>query len=479
MSEEPPKRWPLVTNPGNRFFDPTKDGRLVNAFAEKDPQFNEYDVIRRPGVQPNSSLTTMADSGRGIFNWRPDAATSYLMQVRQAAGVATLYKDTAAIDTVEVSDIPYDWEPVASATPSLFFKTGGKAFIYDDSAVTPVNDANWLSFADYVLPGLASLNGRLYALAAPNRVYGATNLNDGSAWSTTNLILANDNPDWGTYICRYLQYILVMKTSTTEVFQDVGNPTGSPLGKVEGVSIPYGCVHTECVVRINDDLFWPAKSRNTAQDTEMTQVVRMSGLTPQVISTPEIDRILSSTTPSSAYCLLLTGHKFYCLECLQADGNRITLVFDLTEGLWYEWYMPTRILAASGGPYNFVLQPYEGQPLQIGSLITHDQTVNTDPVLPISMDIFTPNMDFGLDYIKTCNMLYFTGDQTNGTILQIRRSDDDYKSWSNWRRVDLSKKKPRIADEGAFYRRAYHLRFNQVGPIRLRSMGLSLDLGLM
>lgn len=478
MADEPPKRWPLVTNPGNRFAAPTQDGRLVNCFAELDPQYNEWDIIRRFGVRPHPAFDSSFDNlGKGIFSWSPSFGTNYIMQVRSDGATAGIYRNTTFLDNVQ--DLVYDaFEPVQSSTPTLFFKAGGFGYTTDGTTVTAISDANWLTFDQDLLPGAASLNGRLYVLAAPNRVYGATNLNDGTAWSLLNLILANSDPDNGTYIVRYLEYILVMKELSTEVFRDEGNSTGSPLGKVPGVNIPYGCLFYRTVVRINDDLMWVATSRNSSNLQTIRQLVQMQGLSTQVVSTPQVDRLLTIYTPIAAYPMFRSAHKLYCVE-LFTGFDYITLVYDLTSQLWYEWYMPTRISFSSGGPFGEILQATDGQPLQPVTNASFDQTEIAGALIPIPMDIYTPNMDFGVDWQKTLWSLSFTGDQTAGTILKIRRSDDDYQTWSNFRQVDLSKKKPRISDEGAFYRRAYHLRFDQAGPIRLRSMGMLLELGDM
>jgi hypothetical protein len=472
VGDEIPQRWPLVTNPGNRYSAIIQDGKLVNAYAEKDQQMNEYNVYRRPGMRPYEPFETIAGLlGRGIFQWSPDLGASYIMQVR-SSGTASIYKDLVALDTVEDGD--YDaFEPVASSTPTLFFKTGGFAYTTDGTTVTPVTDLVWVGFAADVMPGAASLNGRLYVLVAPNKVYGATNLNDGTVWSSLNLILANDGPDWGTYITRYLQYILVLKTWTTEVFQDVGNPTGSPLGRVPGVTIPYGCLATDTVKRVGDDLYWVAVSLSSSQSSELKQVVRMRGLQPQIVSTPQVDRLLAAHTIGRAFYAVFNSHQFYCVGLLTEGEGYFYLVYDITENLWSEWTFPKQIRDVSADIFQMTL----GKPLQIIQSLTHDVT-DEDPS-SITMDIYTPNMDFGVDYVKTLWALYFTSDQTKSTICQVRHSDDDYQTWSNFRTVNLGLKKPCLHNEGTFYRRAYHIRFTQVGPIRMRALGMQMDLGTM
>lgn len=474
---ELPKRWPLITQPGNRYSDVRQDGRLVNCYGEKDPQYNEYDVVRRPALRPNATLSALTTDSLGIFNWQPTPGFDYTVQARKNGFDASIFLNTSGHGSITGGgSVFYDFEPIASATPGLFIKATGFGYVATTTTLTQVTDPVWSSFEGSLLPGVASLNGRLYVLASPNRVYGATNLNDGEEWSALNLILANDTPSWGTFITRYLEYILVMKTDSTEVFRDEGNPTGSPLGKVPGISIPYGCIHPRCVVRINDALIWPATSRNSSQSTEAIQVVMMEGLTAHPVSTPKVDRLLSTYTPTSAYPLLVSGHKFYCVE-LYTDPGYLTLVYDLTENLWSEWYWPTSIVGASDGPQGLLLQPASGACLEVHPEHSYD-ILASDPIA-LPYEIYTPNMDFGSDWQKTLHALYFTGDQTKGTQLKVRRSDDDYKTWSNFRTVDLGSKKPRLADEGSFYRRAYHLRFDQMGPMRMRALGMALDLGMM
>ena len=47
--QEKLKRWPLVAQPSNRSESWLKDARLVNCFAEQDPNTGEYQVQKRIG----------------------------------------------------------------------------------------------------------------------------------------------------------------------------------------------------------------------------------------------------------------------------------------------------------------------------------------------------------------------------------------------------------------------------------------------
>src|SRR5271170_811167 len=63
-----PKRWPLVQQPSNRSTSFTKDARLVNCYAEKQPD-GQYDVEKRFGLGPVAwTLGSPGVRGQGLFN---------------------------------------------------------------------------------------------------------------------------------------------------------------------------------------------------------------------------------------------------------------------------------------------------------------------------------------------------------------------------------------------------------------------------
>jgi hypothetical protein len=96
------------------------------------------------------------------------------------------------------------------------------------------------------------------------------------------------------------------------------------------------------------------------------------------------------------------------------------------------------------------------------------------------VDIYTPNYTAGTSRRKMVNMIYFDADQTDGSQLQCRYSDDDYQSWTNFRTVDLSVQKPRLDKEGTFVtKRAYHFRHMCNTTLRIRAMYPAIDIGTL
>jgi len=101
----------------------------------------------------------------------------------------------------------------------------------------------------------------------------------------------------------------------------------------------------------------------------------------------------------------------------------------------------------------------------------------TDAGDPIRLDIYTPNYDAGTIRDKTLPALYFDCSQVPNSVLQIRHSDDDYQTWSQFRTLDLSQKKPRLINEGTFKRRAYNLRHESPTAFRIKSADYQMDVG--
>jgi hypothetical protein len=95
------------------------------------------------------------------------------------------------------------------------------------------------------------------------------------------------------------------------------------------------------------------------------------------------------------------------------------------------------------------------------------------------VDIYTPNFDAGVDRIKYLSQMRINADQTPGSLLQVRCSDNDYQSWDNFRTIDLSRTRPILNDEGSFYRRAYHFRHYANTAFRIRSCDLQMDIGTL
>lgn len=521
-------RIPLVVAPENRLNNPETDSRLINAFVEKGPR-GEGDlyVVTRPGLGLYASLGVSA--GKGIYNWRGNIYSIF---------GNVFYKDGVSKGNVDTTAV-YTFDQVLGETPKLFFHNGVKGYTYDDTNglveepyattvattgdlhstviidgipstasisvnagvagnsipdgvyVVSVDSANQvtisaaatatvagvsLTFHNPGFPatrvrGSAYLDGTLYVMTEQAKIFGS-DINDPRTWSGLNYLTAQIEPDRGVALAKQLVYVIAMKEWSTEVFYDAGNDVGSPLSRVQGAKVNYGCRHGASVQDNEGALFWVGGTRSGEAN-----VMKMDGVKGQQISYPAIDRLVQNDTSATVYSWngKVDGHRFYGVTFKERN---ITLVYDVTMNLWYQWtdvngnYWP--IVSSTLGPNGSVLVQHETN----GKIYTLDGTHTRDDASIIPVDIYAPSWDGGSKKGKTLNWIDFVGDQKPGQVLQVRCNDFDYDpaKWSNFREVDMGRKRPRLTKCGTFNRRAYHIRCRS--PVRMRIQALEVDVDL-
>lgn len=499
-----PKRWPLVASLQTRSNQvPIQWGaRLVNAFGELDPEDKTYWAYKRPGMSsiPFASAPSAA-VGLGSYSYTASPTAPLVLSVfgstlyvTSIIGFPFPHFSTAAVGTVN-GGAPYFFETINSSPQTIVLGNGIAAYIYAVSGgtLTQITDPN---FPLQFVPGWVYLDGFLYIMDTGGKIWGTAGQNNAAVWSGTNVILASSNADAGIALFKQLNYVIALKQWTSQVFYDAGNATGSPLGVVPDAQLPLGCFIGSSAQTIDNTLLWL-----TTNQTISPQVVQMDNLTPKIISTPSVERILShvSFTANAAnvlvnpgittWVLKLAGHRYYGLTVLILN---ITLVYDIDQKLWYIWtdssgnYWPIASMTFYP-PYQLGNNPFNpgihlAQHGSNGNLYPLDsaETYPTDYGNIVPVDIYTPNIDFGSIRRKFLRTLYFDGDKTSGSDIKVRFSDDDYQTWSQFRDVDLSLKKPRLGPCGTFHhRRAYHIRHQRATMFRLRDMDMQMDIGTL
>jgi hypothetical protein len=85
------------------------------------------------------------------------------------------------------------------------------------------------------------------------------------------------------------------------------------------------------VSQTNNQLFFVGVTKQRGRSVYM-----LTGTTPQILSTPSVERILNGDDLSSvfSFCVKISGHNFYVLTLVDSD---ITLACDVATGDWKEW----------------------------------------------------------------------------------------------------------------------------------------------
>lgn len=455
-----PKRWPLVISPDNRADSTNKDARLVNCYMEKqEDQEGGYEIYKRPGVLRQSQPSGGAAAGRGMWNWRGDI---------YAVFGTHLYKNGSSVGTVDGTNGVYRFDSCLGATPKLQLGNGVKAYNYDAGAgLVQITDGD---FPSAFCKGWAYIDGTSYILR-PDAGLQGDDINTPTDWDPLNVIIAQISPDRGVAMAKQLVYAIAMKQWSAEVFYDAGNATGSPLGPVQGARASFGCVSADSVQSIDDILIWVCTNQSAS-----TQVIKLENLKAEIISTYPVERLLDRVDFSACYSLQFKniGHRFYMLTL---PNDNLTIVYDLDEHRWHQW------TDVNGNYFPFICSTYDSsfhhlfQHESDGYIYTLDETYLTDNGSIITCDIYTPNFDAGVSSRgKMLSQMKFVSDKTPGSTLQVRCSDDDYQTWSNFRRVDLNSNVPLLDNCGTFQRRAYNFRHACNTKFRLSAAELQMDL---
>lgn len=456
-----PQRLPLIIEPMNRDETTSKDARLVNCYVERRPD-KQYDVFQRVGLLQDSQPSGGAATGRGVYNWKGD--------IYKIFG-STLYKNNTSKGTIDTTGGVYRFSSCLGATPKLQLANGVFMYNYDDGAgLVKVTDAD---FPASFQKGPQYLDGTTYVITSLAAIDGS-DINDPTSWTALNTLIAQIEPDGGVALAKQLVYIIALKQWTTEVFYDAANATGSPLAAVQGAKVNYGCASQDSVRDLDGVLYWLASNRNAGM-----YVVSLSNLKAEIISNPAIERLLDNWDLTTIYSWTLKhdGHSFYGLT---SKNSNMTLVYDAKEKLWSQWtdtngnYWPI-VDSTYNSTFGHLLQHETN-----GKLYLADSSYKTDDGDLITVDIYTPNFDAGVKNEKTLNWIGFDADIAS-TELLVRYNDHDYDPtrWSNFRRVDLSRKNPGLPDNGTFRRRAYNLRHQKYGVRmpRIRNADLQYDVG--
>jgi Phage stabilisation protein len=332
-----------------------------------------------------------------------------------------------------------------------------------------------------IVPGACYLD-TYTVIASPNGQIYTSNPNDPTTWNALNYITAEAEPDALVGIAKHLNYIVSFGQWSIDWFYDAGTYPGSPLANAAPYHIELGCANGDSIVSFENIVVWVGTSRDAGPS-----VYAISGTAPTKLSTPFIDRILQNSTLADirAYSLRINGHTFYVLTL--ADLN-VTIVYDVNEKVWTQWTMWAIGDADSGVPgiygeqyfrpsfFTQISDVYYLLDDDNGTLYTMSDHVYTDSGAPIYYRSVTDNIDGGTTKRKFFGRLEIVGDK-QPAVMNIRHSDDDYKSWSPYRAVNLNKIRPQIYQSGAGRRRAWEFLCTDNVPLRLLAAEIDFDIG--
>ena len=346
-----------------------------------------------------------------------------------------------------------------TSAPTVVF-TGG-----DGSGATATSVIN--SFPTPHVPTPVLLDGYIF-LPKGIDIYNC-DLDRPGIWYSFDYISAEMYPDQIKSLAKQNNQIVAFGTNSVEFFYDAANPSASPLSRNDSTALQIGIAAPYAVYQQEKLVVFVSQS-----DSGGRAVWQLDGFTPKRLSDEYVDRIISSEssiTDARGFGVRVMGHMFYVLNL--PNANR-TLVYDLDEKLWHEWSTNVAdahtvfkydYMADLGGGSGYLLHESDG------TVVKLDSTSYTDSGTAILLDLITNRFDMDTINRKFQSNIRLVGDRyESGNSVDIRWTDDDYQTWSNWKPLALTDDFPNFARMGSFRRRAYQWRHTGNYPFRCESM---------
>lgn len=469
-------RLPLLGNPTNRQADDTKDQRFLNCFPEMVKSeitgVQKLFVLKRPGTEQYHQPAGATGEGRGCHAWN-----GYMFSVigdKLYATDITGTPSSTVIKTLATSTGAVGFKEFLGSNQYLILVDGTDGYyISTTNVVTEITDVDFPT-PHQVTP--VFMDGYLFIMKDTGEIYNC-DVGDITSWNATNFIEAESFPDAGIAISRQNNLLVAFSETSTEFFYDAANTSGSPLAPATQYIKQYGLASVGSIAQEESMLVFVAKS-----GTGNSFIVANEGTKDTIISNSAIDRIInaegSDIIDSWGYLVRQLGHIMYVLNLpLQSR----TLVYDFTMSMWHEWnwqdssdvqgVMPfVQSMESDNGL--FFLHQADGYIYEMRFDLYQDGNSK-----PINVSIQTSRYDGDSAKVKFCSRMEIIGDyQTTSNDLTIYWSDDDYKTWSSARTVDLSDR-TYLYQLGSFRRRAFLLIHTANTRLRLEAIEMDLEVG--
>ena len=491
-------QWDCRNNSANSY-----DTVLKNVIFE--PVGKEYfQMMKRDGTE-TTTLNPVPDGPIvGIYHWTKTTGVQRLVVVYvnsvgvgqvalYSADTFTLTSGPTSVSGLNKGDLEVQFAEFLyqNGTADLLFTVGTSGLF----RITPAE-----AVSGPIANGCASnpvyLDGYLFGLGAGaggGTAIVNSNLNDPTTWSASNFLSVDSYADATVRLARVGPYIVAFGTESIQYFYDAANPTGTPLGVNTGATKRIG--YLGGLASIGDDVLFIG-SANQSSPT----LYRMSGLKVNDVASFPFSRFWVtqgtkydvSAAPSGAI-LDLNGHNIYYVRTPSTPfpvgasvpnpliGDSYT--YDLDSEMWvklgykaldYYLIMSTTTYASAIGSARMTYVNILGY----STLHRFNPAVYQDDGVNFEVKFRTKPLDFDTRRTKFGTRLLVTGDQTaTSSLAYVSWSDNDYKTTSTPRPVDMQYSYQQLYSLGSFRARSFTLTYSDNFPMRWQSLELDYDQG--
>ena len=470
MASTQSKPIPFLARPGQRDTG-TSDARYVNIVFEidRDPAPGTYPVqcIKRPGLSTSTQPMASTAVGRGIYYW---AGTGNIYSVFDGDIYSNTTKmtSTASVSTSTVAGRVWFAETHEDTGQRQLIICDGQDnyVITSTNTITQIDQVDDAQYPVSSVGSLLTMDGYLF-MGQPNGRIWNTDINTVSSWGATSYLTADADSSDLEAIHRQKDQIIAFKKSAIEFYFNNGNPSGSPLLRIDQNTLNFGIAHKNSLAFSGETACFVSEDAGGGDGSRSVYVIQSLGKVSEIAS-PNISRILTAEGLSISSCTAwmesVAGHLVYCLNL--AAANR-SFVYDVDQGIWSEW------LSATSTRFNIVSATSKdgviyGQDASSGYIYTFQNSVYRDAGAAFPVILQTPRSNYGSANRKYEDELEIIGDVSSGTIT-VEVSDDDFQTWTNVGSIDMSEQQKSVTRLGGFWNRAHRFTFTANAPLRVQA----------
>lgn len=244
--------------------------------------------------------------------------------------------DTYALTGAADLPVSFSQSSGAASTEYLFVKTTDDAWVLTFGQPGTLTQITDVDYPVMTVPGTAYLDGYFFVMTPDGEIHNSA-LEDPTSWNALDFITAEIEPDTAIALAKHQNYLVAFKDTTTELFYDAANPSGSPLARLSNAALQVGCANGYSIASIDGGLFFLSRYRSNQKSVHYFP---QDALSPVEIANPSIKRILTASDTTTVHCFAarLNGHSFYIVTLVTEE---LTLAYDLTSQSWAQWSMLT------------------------------------------------------------------------------------------------------------------------------------------
>ncbi len=465
---------------GKNIQSTDKDQRFLNCFTEtvKNPftQGLTLYCVKRPGF--SVAATPAAGSiGTAVMVWTGQGAGNKVITAFGGTN-STIYDSAVSLGAMTGMATKITETFVSNVATLVMSSTDNTAWYYDTGVAitTKITNGDFPGNAGFILAGgFAHMDGYPFIMTTDGKIWNG-DVNSVTAWTAGNFVSANSYPDRGIGCVRQRDKIMAFGTESVQFFYNAANPTGSPLARIESMTLRVGCISADAIAQAEDSVYWCGSSPQGGLS------VYQYGAGLRTVSTPEIDAILIL---AGAANISLTSLKIYGRNFVIVNASTVNFIFCVEENAWHEWN------TASGVRRWYKCAGVSSGSTQVIYAITNTLTSGKIYTINPSSLSFQDDAETFTARIQTSKLgdgtkrqfwdeVNIIGDQeVVSSPTTISASSDDYQTYDVIGTVDLMDNERRVTRCGSDYRRAWVITNSANTPMRLEALAGSRTLGIL